>query len=503
VLQNLCEIPNHVFINFSSRACLPSSLMCKNNFKFCCRSLPGFMVRRVWFSVCASVLAGVALRAAPHHPLLMISIDGLRPDYISNADQHGLKIPVLRALFAQGAHAAGVRGVLPTSTYPSHTTLVTGVAPARHGILGNHPFGAEAEGLDIWYYYSEDLHATTLWDAATAAGRVVASVSWPVTVGAPSIRYNIPEIMLTRTDEDLKLTRGAATPGLMAELAARAGPYLSDAQKPVARDWARARYGLEVIRLKKPGFFTVHFAATDHFQHRSGPFTPAVLAALEEIDTMIGQLVAAMREQDPATTFCIVSDHGFSRVDHFCYLDAAFVEGKLVTLKGPGKTIEKAGIAKWVARTWPAGGSAAIVLHDPADAAARTKVKALLERLAADPANGIAHVLDEAEVKAMGGAPTAQFWVDLKPGYQTSGALDAKMVAPTIASAVSPRGTHGYSPEHAEMNATFILTGPGIRAVELPQIDMRGIAPTLAKVMGVDFPSAERPALDVFTPVSH
>ena len=253
------------------------------------------MARLASFGLCASLLAGISLRAAPHHPLLVISIDGLRPDYIAEADQHGLRIPVLRALFAQGAHATGVRGVLPTSTYPSHTTLVTGVAPARHGIVGNHPFGVEAEGLDVWYYYSEALHAATLWDATTAAGRVVASVSWPVTVGAASIRYNIPEIMLTRTDEDLKLTRGAATPGLMAELAPRAGPYLSDAQKPVARDWTRARYALEIIRLKKPEFFTVHFAATDHFQHRSGPFSPSVLEALEEIDTMIGQLVTAMR----------------------------------------------------------------------------------------------------------------------------------------------------------------------------------------------------------------
>ena len=63
--------------------------------------------------------------------LLLISIDGLRPDYVLEADKHGLKIPNLRALVREGASATSVRGVLPTATYPSHTTIITGVAPAQ------------------------------------------------------------------------------------------------------------------------------------------------------------------------------------------------------------------------------------------------------------------------------------------------------------------------------------------------------------------------------------
>jgi hypothetical protein len=49
----------------------------------------------------------------------------------------GLKVPALRALVADGAHASGVVGVLPTLTFPSHTTLITGVDPARHGVFNN------------------------------------------------------------------------------------------------------------------------------------------------------------------------------------------------------------------------------------------------------------------------------------------------------------------------------------------------------------------------------
>ena len=47
--------------------------------------------------------------------LLLISIDGLRPDYVLQADAHGLKIPHLRRILREGAHASGVRGVCPPS----------------------------------------------------------------------------------------------------------------------------------------------------------------------------------------------------------------------------------------------------------------------------------------------------------------------------------------------------------------------------------------------------
>ena len=70
---------------------------------------------------------------APRPLLLLISIDGLRPDYVTAADSYQAKIPHLRRFLKDGAFADGVEGVIPTVTYPSHTTLITGVWPATHG----------------------------------------------------------------------------------------------------------------------------------------------------------------------------------------------------------------------------------------------------------------------------------------------------------------------------------------------------------------------------------
>ncbi len=86
-----------------------------------------------------SILALVAT-AAHAAPVLMISIDGLKPEYMTQADAHGMKIPYLRTLIANGTYAEGVVGIWPTITYPSHTTLLTGVWPDQHGITNNQEF---------------------------------------------------------------------------------------------------------------------------------------------------------------------------------------------------------------------------------------------------------------------------------------------------------------------------------------------------------------------------
>jgi predicted AlkP superfamily pyrophosphatase or phosphodiesterase len=70
---------------------------------------------------------------------MLISVDGLRHDYLTEADKHGLQIPHLRKLWREGAHASSVRGALPTATYPSHTTIVTGHLPGATRDRGQRP----------------------------------------------------------------------------------------------------------------------------------------------------------------------------------------------------------------------------------------------------------------------------------------------------------------------------------------------------------------------------
>ena len=413
--------------------------------------------------------------------VMLISVDGLKPEAILDASRHGLKVPNLRAFLVDGAYATGVRGVLPTLTYPSHMTLMTGTSPARHGIYANTTFDPLDRNEGGWYWYAEDARVATLWAAAGAAGLKTANVYWPTSVGAP-ITYNLPQIWRTGMGDDLKLQRALSTPGLEQELSATLGRYPGGMEETVAEDEIRARFAMRLLATKRPDFITVYFTGLDTEQHLSGPFSAAAAAVLERLDSLVGTLRAAAQRRAPGqATVCVVSDHGFAPVEHDVNLYKAFLDAGLFTLNEAHK------ISSWKAIPWKAGGSAAVMLANPDDATVRGEVGSLLNKLASDPDNGIDRILTHDEILLERGFPDAAFLVSFKTGYELGLSYTAALV-----SGPSNRGMHGYLPDRAEMRSSFFITGPHVAAGRsLGEIDMRQIAPTLANILGISLPDAE------------
>src|SRR4029077_2187832 len=267
-------------------------------------------------ALAAVLLVAAAAQNAPQAPLLlMISIDGLRPDYVTAADAHGAKIPNLRRFLKEGTYAEGVQGVIPTVTYPSHTTLVTGVWPAKHGILANTVVDPLQKNHEGWYWYAEDIRVPTLWDAAAQAGRTTASLQWPVTVGA-KITWNIPELWRAGTPEDAKLIHAVATKGLMEEAAAEIGDYRGGSDTSAEGDEVRGKYAVWILEKKHPRLLLLHLTALDHIEHETGVFSPESLAIMERQDAVIGSVRAAAETVAPGrAVVAVVSDHGFVNYD--------------------------------------------------------------------------------------------------------------------------------------------------------------------------------------------
>jgi len=450
-----------------------------------CRLLRS-VLRRLVLHVLLFAVAGLLVPASPGQektpPLLvLISVDGLRPDYVTAADAHGCKIPNLRRFLREGTYAEGVQGVVPTVTYPSHTTLVTGVWPVKHGILANGTFDPLRKNQEGWYWYTEDIRVPTLWDAWAQAGRTTASIQWPVTVGA-RINWNIPEFWRADTPEDAKLLRAVSTPGLLAEAQAELGEYRGGIDSSPEGDENRGRYAQWILEKKRPALLTLHLTALDHIEHETWPFSEEAVAVLERLDAVIGNLREVAERLAPGRAFVtVVSDHGFVKTDTQLNLFSAFREEKLFSVDEKGK------VADWKAMPWVAGGSAAIVLKDPKDAATLAHVRELLSRLAADQANGIDRVLEADELHRRGGYPPASFLVSLKPGWRTGSTLDGPLL-----SKVKVGGTHGELPDLPDLRASFFLIGPGVPAGRsLGLMDMRDAAPTLAHLAGLSLPSAD------------
>ncbi|MBL8607831.1 MAG: alkaline phosphatase family protein [Myxococcales bacterium] len=421
----------------------------------------------------AAVDAATGAGAAPKRMLVVVSIDGLRHDYLRKRPDAA---PTLARLAREGAFATTLRSVWPSVTYPAHTTLVTGVSPGRHGIVNNLVFDPFEKNDRAWYWYARDIEVPTLWDAAKGAGIEVGSVYWPVTVGA-AIPYNIPQIWRSKTDEDDKLVAALSTPGLLPDGGAPPAEHRTDRE--------RASAALAMIGGKRPPIVLVYLTDLDTTQHEAGPMSAPAWKTLGLIDGYVAEIVRAAQAAASSVSLAVVSDHGFVAVDREIRPNVALRRAGLVSLDDRGKARAYRAIA------WKSGGTASIVLRDPADARTRGEVRALADKLAADPSSGIARVHDGAEIERAGGPRGTAVMLEAKPGFVFSDDHREPLVAPT-----PYRGHHGYSPDMPEMRSTLFFWGAGVaKGADLGDVVMVDVAPTLAALAGVALPAAEGKAI--------
>ena len=429
-------------------------------------SRPRVLVFPLTLLVCSLAV----LAAEPARHVVLISIDGLRPSSYTSAAP--AKIPTLRALAARGAFARGVIGVLPTVTYPSHTTMITGVPPAIHGIINNTWLDPEGRAAGAWYWYARDIKVPTLPVLIRASGMTSAAVSWPVTVGM-DLDYNVPEHFRSRHPEALSLLRALSTPR-----------HLIDGYEnslPAPMPWPPTddqRVGLTawIIRTFKPNFTMLHIFDNDTASHEFGPDSPEALAALERNDAQVATILDAVRDAGltDRTDVVIVSDHGFVTLQTQLQPNFAFKQDGLIQVNDRGV------VTTWDAYMQSSGGSGFVYLKRPGDEALVARVRRVLDAIVADPANGVDRLWTREDLKRAGAAPEATFALLMKPGFYT-GTAHTVLLQPTIG-----KGGHGFEPTLPALHASLIMTGPDVsKSGDLGIVRMTQLAPTLARWFGV------------------
>lgn len=439
----------------------------------------------------AAALAAAAAPAAraaeaPRH-LVLVSVDGLMPGYYLQADSLGLRIPNLRRLIRDGAHARGVVGVLPTVTYPSHTTLITGVPPRVHGVFFNTIFDPEERSAGSWYYYASAIRVPTLVSAARAWGLTTGAVSWPVSVGLGADLL-IPEFYRPGSTHqiDRNLLAALSTPRLIEAVEhARGG-------RRFAYPWdERDRLDAAdfILRTYRPHLLLLHLIDTDAAQHDHGPGSPEALRAVERADADLGRLLETLEKTGlrERTLFAVVSDHGFLPVATTLRPNTLLREAGLLSLDERGR------VREWKAYFHASGGSAALHLKDGADRATLERVRALVAARAQDPASGIRDVLGPEATNALGGADSPLV-LNAREGFYFHNAA-----AGEYAVASSSKGYHGYAPDRDELHAALLLSGPGLRRTgDLGVVRMTQVAPTLARFLGIALSPEADAALPLF-----
>jgi predicted AlkP superfamily pyrophosphatase or phosphodiesterase len=433
---------------------------------------------KAFFALLIALVSSPPVIAATR--VVMISIDGLRPEAYLDPAAHGLQMPNLRALRESGVSARRMIPVFPSVTYPAHTTLVTGTRPAEHGVVSNFTTGQS------WVLEAAQIHSQTLWQAAEAAGKTTAIVTWPATYGA-QVDYLVPENLSFGVPDVRKLVLDGSTPGLFESLEKDCGPVrIPSFEAPDAGeklDDVTACFAAQVLRTHRPDLLLVHFLDADHRQHFAGVESREARHAFERIDGFVGQLRRAAEKAGVAkeTVFVIVGDHGFLPVHTIVNLNAILLATDFAKLEG-GKIAVSRGI-----RIEALGGSGALYLEKGADAKLAARIESALRAEIDRRYRGLVELVPRAELEAMGAFPGAALGFAAAEGYMLA-PIDAPV--PMVPSG-SLQGMHGYRPELPGMATGFIAAGPGVRrGVEVPLLRQIDVAPTVAALLGVPFEHA-------------
>ncbi|WP_433336223.1 alkaline phosphatase family protein [Spirillospora sp. CA-294931] len=381
--------------------------------------------------------------------LLVLDVVGLTPRLLRH-------MPGLSAVRAAG-FGAELGTVLPAVTCSAQSTLLTGVSPAEHGVVGNGWYFRELGEVLLWRQHNRLVGGEKIWEAARRRhpGYTVANICWWYAMGA-DVDWTVTPRPIYYADGRKEPDCYTHPPGLHDELTGQFGDF------PLFRFWgpaaditssrwivAAARH---VFRVHRPDLSLVYLPHLDYDLQRYGPDGPRAARAARELDAAVTPLLDDARRED--ATVVVLSEYGITPVERPVHLNRVLRRAGLLDVHTQDGMEY---LAPWTSRAFAVADHqlAHIYVRDSAD------LPRVAELLAGT--GGVAEVLDETGKKEHGldhprsgelvavAAPeswfTYYYWLD-----------DAR--APDLARMVDIHRKPGYDP--AEL--LFDHTDPLVKA---------------------------------------
>lgn len=361
-------------------------------------------------------------------PLILISIDGLRPDYISRTDT-----PVLDQLIQNGTLAEHLISIFPSKTFPNHYSTVTGLYGENTGVVSNNMFDSTIGGRftmsdrsaveDPRWYGGEPI-----WVTAENQGIRSGTVFWP---GSEAPIQGVYATHWLRYD----------------------GSISHDARVDTLIKWYQREDD------KRPVFTTFYMSQVDSYGHQYGPYSDSVAVAIQEVDRTLGYLISELDRIGmwPNVNIIITSDHGMAEVSS----DRAVVIDEIINM-------DDVDVYDWspVAMIQPRQGM----------------TESVYQQLKAAEDNYTVYMKkDIPEAFRIKNHPRVpDILVVAESGYSiiTRERLDSRGVS---------GGAHGYDPYDPEMKAFFLASGPAFKAGNtIPAFELVHVYELMCNVLGLD-----------------
>jgi predicted AlkP superfamily pyrophosphatase or phosphodiesterase len=242
---------------------------------------------------------------------------------------------------------------------------------------------------------------------------------------------------------------------------------------------------IKVLQTHRPNLALLHLIDVDHTQHVKGPRTAAAYAAVQAADKLVGEVWDELQKDFAGrATLLVVSDHGFSPVEHVLLPNVVLQKAGLIEVNGPRVTGGSVSVI-------PQGGCAFVYILDP------KQRDATVQRIhtAFDHENGIDKVVSSEDFAAYGVAdpkvdPHApDMLLFAKEGWSFG---DTAAGALPVIEKTEPSGTHGHDPSIPDLHATFVACGAGIeKGLKFGEIHNTDVAPTVAALLRIDMPATD------------
>ena len=241
------------------------------------------------------------------YPLILISMDGFRWDYTERTDT-----PNFDFLIEKGVRAQSLMPVFPTSTFPNHLSIATGLYPENHGIVSNTMYD---EVFDAWYTIGEGSESVPesrwyegepIWVTAEKQGKVTATYFWP---GSEA------EINGERPTYWYVYDPSTSNETIIDQLLA----------------W------LDLPEGERPVFMTAYFNDANYWGHNLGPDGVGMESVIQGLDLDLGRLIAGLTARDllDKVNIIVTADHGMVEIDRdrMIFLDD-YIDLEDVTMAG-------------------------------------------------------------------------------------------------------------------------------------------------------------------------
>ncbi|MCJ1379751.1 ectonucleotide pyrophosphatase phosphodiesterase [Xylographa soralifera] len=369
-----------------------------------------------------SILSNGTSKFAP--TTILVSLDGFRADFLKRN-----LTPTLNSFIAEGVSPRYMLPSFPSVTFPNHYTLVTGLYPESHGVVGNSFWDTD---LQEEFYYTDParsmqpkwwVEGEPIWVTAAKQNVMSAIHMWPGSEAHIQIepafldKYNGTEVLSRKVDRIL-------------DFIDLPGQYDS---------------GAASVTAPRPQFVAFYVPNVDAHGHLDGPNSTAIRTTIHDVDSMLHDLFAGLQERNltDVVNVVVVSDHGMATtsIHRLIQLEDLIDVNTIEHIDG-----------------WPLYG---LRPKDPND------LRGIYDKLSAKAANNPnieVYLRDENMPERYHFSKNkriAPLWIIPKTGWAIVKKVDFDIAeAKRTGRIYRPQGLHGYDHEHPLMRAIFVARGP-------------------------------------------